>query len=252
MATSLPSTGLAPAAPPAGHGGRRANAGRKLAPGARRSVEHRRRPVHTKVYPSHVTVPFAKSVGSLRRERIFKMLRRVFLHPKVAGFQVVHYSVQSDHVHLVVEATSKKVLSSGMRSLVIRAALRMNLLLGRRGQGKVIRDRYHRRDLFTPRQVRNVLAYVLLNGAKHRRVGFGKLDAFSSSRSFDGWQRDARPCIEATSWIPSARGDPAPPAPWTLLLSYEWRVCGLLSPDEALRWAPPPPPANALPLGPSV
>ncbi len=106
------------------------------------------------------------TLGSLRQERIFNTLREIFRYPNVPGFHVVQFSIQTDHVHLVVEASHRNTFSSGMRSLGIRAGLRLNKLFGRK-RGKVVRYRYHRRDLFTALQVRRVLRYVLLNGHKH-------------------------------------------------------------------------------------
>jgi len=37
-----------------------------------------------------------------------------------AGFRVVHFSVQGDHVHLIVEADDNRSLSHGMQSLAVR------------------------------------------------------------------------------------------------------------------------------------
>ena len=213
------------------HGGRRVGAGRK--PGRRPAVLHRTRPLHLPRHPSHVTVTFRRTAaGSLREERIFNVLRRVFLEPKIEGFQVVHHSVQKDHVHLVVEAVDRRAFSSGMRSLEIRAARRINALFGRR-QGRVIRDRYHRRDLFSAKQVRRALRYVLLNGAKHGVVGPGQIDRYSSGPWFDGWD-----AADLGRWRPPAIGHPAARRPWTRLLALDWRALGPISPYEAIRWAP--------------
>jgi len=204
---------------------------------------HRRRPPHALRYPSHVTVTFVRSLGSLRQQRIFETLRAIFRHPSIAGFHVCEFSIQTDHVHLVVEATNRKTFSSGMRSLGIRCALRLNGLFERR-RGKVVRDRYHRRDLFTARQVRAVLRYVLLNGHKHGVVAEGMLDPFSSARSFDGWlvlytlDEDLRPRATGDPLLvlpPGARGG-KPVRPWSKLLGEDWRELGLISPWEGLKW----------------
>jgi hypothetical protein len=102
-------------------------------------------------------------------------------------FRVVHFSVQWDHVHLIVEAVDKPALSAGVRSVAIRIARAVNALVSRRG--RFWADRWHGRELVTPGQVRNALVYVLANFRKHSRspltVG---IDAFSSSRRFDGWR----------------------------------------------------------------
>ena len=61
--------------------------------------------------------------------------------------------------------------------------------VGRR-RGKVWGDRYHRRDLTSPRQVRNALVYCLKNYKKHYRITSGakpRIDLCSSARWFQGW-----------------------------------------------------------------
>jgi REP element-mobilizing transposase RayT len=78
-----------------------------------------------------------------------------------AGFRVIEFSVQDDHVHLIAEAADRRTLSGGVRGLAIRLARAVNRTLGRRGQ--VWGSRYHARALTTPRAVRHVLIYVLNN-----------------------------------------------------------------------------------------
>jgi hypothetical protein len=139
-------------------------------------------------------------------------------------FRIVHFSVQTDHVHLIVEAEGKKALSRGMRGLAIRVARSLNRALGRRGS--VGSDRYHARALHTPTMVRNVLVYVLANAAKHLRVVAG-LDPCSSAPWFDGYrgasERETRPALTL------------PPRTW--LLRVGWRRHGLISPHESPRAA---------------
>ena len=102
-------------------------------------------------------------------------------------FRVVHFSVQWDHVHLIVEASDERALSAGVRSVSIRIARYVNALLSRRG--RFWADRWHGRALATPREVRNALVYVLANFRKHtgERLPPG-VDAFSSAFAFDGWR----------------------------------------------------------------
>jgi hypothetical protein len=106
-------------------------------------------------------------------------------------FRVVHFAVQRDHVHLIVEATDARALSSGVRSIAIRIARYVNDLLLRRGS--LWADRWHGRALKTPREVRNAIVYVLANFRKHagRPLRTG-IDPFSSAAWFDGW-RDWHP-----------------------------------------------------------
>jgi putative transposase len=95
--------------------------------------------------------------------------------------------VQWDHIHLIVEASDKRALSSGIRSVAIRVARYVNELVRRRG--RFWADRWYGRELTSPRQVRNALVYVLSNFRKHARTRLpAGVDAFSSSARFDGWR----------------------------------------------------------------
>jgi len=103
-----------------------------------------------------------------------------------------HYSIQKDHVHFLIEAQGKKALADGMKSLGSRLAFTVNRVFKRRGS--VLDGRYHHRILRSPREVRNGLAYVLLNSRKHytqshRKIPPVKLDVGSSGYWFDGWKR---------------------------------------------------------------
>jgi hypothetical protein len=73
--------------------------------------------------------------------------------------------VQSNHLHLLVEAESREALSRGVQGLAVRLARAVNRTLVR--CGRVFAGRYHRRDLATPREVRHALVYVLVNHRKH-------------------------------------------------------------------------------------
>ena len=139
-------------------------------------------------------------------------------------FRVLHYSVQSNHVHLMVEARDKVRLSSGMRGLAIRIALAVNGVLQRRG--KVWTDRYHARALRTPREVRHGIVYVLANWKKHIPGAKG-LDVCSSAWWFEGWK------VPPSSGPPHWQS-PEPPI-WAArewLSSTGWRRYGLISRRE--------------------
>ncbi len=152
-------------------GGARAGAGRKRA--ERGNVAHRARPAQRATEPVHVTL--RARVAPLRSQHVFPTVRLALLR---AGrrdperFRVLQFSVQHDHVHLIVEAKDKRALSSGVRSVAIRIARYVNDLLGRRG--RLWADRWHGRALRTPREVRNALVYVLANFRKHARDATGK------------------------------------------------------------------------------
>ncbi len=208
-------------------GGKREGAGRKA---SKRSAPHRARPKHRAYHPVHVTMRAA--VRGLRGQTVFARVREAIRCASRDDFRVVHFSVQDNHLHLLVEATDKRELTRGMRGLAVRTARRVNQALGRRGQ--VFSERYHARELTGPRAVRNALVYILHNHRKHG-VSLAWLDPCSSADAFDGWRRDdilfdvarARP-----------RGDPPPAAvalATTWLATTGWRRGGLLSLDESPR-----------------
>src|ERR1051325_6195856 len=78
-------------------------AGRKTAR-VRRAVVHAARPEHRKAHPVHVTLRASRRLPSLRGEVAFLEIRRALGRTARAWFRLVHFSVQADHLHLLVEA----------------------------------------------------------------------------------------------------------------------------------------------------
>src|SRR6187402_743403 len=144
-------------------GGARVGAGRPKLRSQLRRTEHRARPAHRAAEPVHVTLrAFSRS---LRSQHVAPTVLRALRASNRESFRIAHYSVQENHLHLLVEARSKAELLSGMRGLMVRIARRVNRLLFRRGTFWA--DRWHGRALTSPREVRNALVYVINNRAKH-------------------------------------------------------------------------------------
>jgi REP element-mobilizing transposase RayT len=121
--------------------------------------DHRARAQLAARFPCHVTLKVEKGVPSLRSGRLVRELERSFAAACERGrFRLVHYSIQNDHLHAIVEATSARDLAGGMKSIGARLARAVNRIFGLRGP--VLADRYHLHVLRTPREVRNALAYV--------------------------------------------------------------------------------------------
>ena len=134
------------------------------------------------------------------------------------GFRLVHYSVQSNHLHLIVEGSCRNALSRGLQGLAIRMARALNRLWRR--LGSVFADRYHDRILRSPREVWNALRYVLNNARKHGAWSSRtRPDPLSSSAWFDGWRERSPEPAESS---PTARAH-------TWLLRAGWRFHGLIS-----------------------
>ena len=171
-----------------GRGGRRVGAGRPLGTG-RRNVRHRVRESHRAEHPLHVVL--RSSFQPLRSQFVFPTLRAALARATRAraDFRVVHFSVQLDHLHLIVEASTKTALARGMQGLAIRIAKQINVLVGR--EGKVWADRFYSRALTSPRTVHHAIGYVLGNFRKHAHPGTHpfryRIDPYSSAPYFAGF-----------------------------------------------------------------
>jgi REP element-mobilizing transposase RayT len=157
-------------------------------------------------FPVHVTMKVKGGLPSLRRGSAHALLIASFAAMRGrSDFRLVHYSIQSNHLHLLCEARDHSVLARAIQSLAVRIARRLNALWKR--AGKLFADRYHDHVLRTPREVRHALGYVLNNAARHGLAGaIGRPDPCSSGRWFDGWSARAldpppRPLSRAKTWL---------------------------------------------------
>ena len=215
-------TGLLPF-PRMNWGGRRKGAGRKPK-GDKAGVSHRSRAALASRFPVHVTTRLMRALPTLRSQGVYAVLCAAFAKGcERNGFRLVHYSVQGNHLHMIVEATDRACLSRGLQGLLIRIARALNRLWGR--SGKVFADRYHDHILRTPREVRHALAYVLNNARRHGVRLAQEIDWFASGWWFDGWREKltnrvaselARPVARARNW----------------LLNVGWRRHGLIGHHE--------------------
>jgi putative transposase len=218
-------------------GGSRPRSGRKCA-SKRKATPHRARPIHRAAEPVHVTL--RSLLGPLRSQFLFPTVciaiaRANQRDPR--AFRVIQYSVQHDHLHLLVEASGKRELSAGMRSVAIRIARYVNDLLGRRG--RFWADRWHGRGLRSPSEVRTALVYVLANFRKHaRRSEPEGIDPYSSGANFDGWREwsprsgTPPPYARRPPWSTS-RTDASVVAATTWLATVGFRRAGLVRLAEA-------------------
>jgi REP element-mobilizing transposase RayT len=100
-----------------------------------------------------------RGIPSLRSRRFLRELRTSLRDAcERQGFRVVHYSVQHDHLHLLVESAGKEALGRGMKAISARVARAVQRTFGL--AGAILHGRYHLRILRTPPEVRSALAYV--------------------------------------------------------------------------------------------
>jgi REP element-mobilizing transposase RayT len=214
---------------PSGRGGWRPNAGR---PTGRKTTAHDKRPEFAARYPLHVTWRFGIGAPWLRRYYPAALIREAIRAAQKATFSVVEYSIQSNHLHMIVEAGGKRALERGMRGLARRLTCKLRTRFTWKGP---LLTRYHARLLKTPREVRNALRYVLLNARHHatqRRERLDRywVDPYSSGLWFEGWARPLKPSWELQQQLERQVRPTVSPRSW--LLAVGWRQWKLIGFDE--------------------
>jgi REP element-mobilizing transposase RayT len=225
-------------------GGRRKNAGRKPNNGVHAGMPHEKRPRLTPSSPLHVTLRVLAIIKTLRDFDIYPAFQKATMSAARFGqnmadgewFRIVHLSIQSNHVHLLVEASSRAALARGMQSFQISAAKWINRAVskrsGKRRRGSVFADRYHAESIKSPLQARRALSYVLNNWRKHERdrtftSSAWRVDPFSSGVSFTGW-KDLADRGLARWRVPDGYVPLTVLEPTTWLLRVGWRKHGLV------------------------
>src|SRR5262245_44604695 len=109
-------------------GGPRRGAGRKRR-GPRPRVPHVPREALADRHPVHVTVRLHAGLPSLRQDAARAEIESAFRGAgERAGFRIAHYSLLTNHVHLITEADDRTALSRGMAGLLVRVARALNRL----------------------------------------------------------------------------------------------------------------------------
>jgi REP element-mobilizing transposase RayT len=197
---------------PSTWGGRRIGAGRKPAL-ARPGPRHSPRPEHDRRHPVHVTLRARLGMPSFWSEAVYCQLGRALAKSSRRSFRVTQFSVQTDHLHLIVESDTALALVRGLQGLAVRCARAVNRACHR--HGPVWSKRYHARALPTPREVRLTLIYVLLNFCKHLRA-LPAVDRRSSGPWFEGWAHSPPRPLTTCPVVP----------PRTWLAAIGWRRAG--------------------------
>lgn len=180
------------------HGGRRPNAGRRRihSPG----VAHRTREKISHRTPMHVNFRYKTAI---KNKDSLRLLKRAIVNARKMGLRVLHSSLQSNHVHVIVESESNAILSKGMRSLTITMARGLK-------KGRIQVGRYHLHVLRSIRETRNAIHYVLFNKQKHERGTCSTVDAYSSILGLRDGLKLIREFAKNRMTITIGRSDPWP------------------------------------------
>lgn len=137
------------------HGGRRPNSGKKRLHS--RGVAHEKREKVTSNTPLHINFKYSTFIQT---ERVLSILEVACYNALKFEFEVCHYTIQSNHIHLIAEAKDTNALIRGMRSLT-------NTIVKKLGKGSIQIERYHLHVLKNPTETKYALNYVINNDIKH-------------------------------------------------------------------------------------
>ncbi len=137
----------------------------------------------------HLTIKVRDNKADIKNKSLLKALHHAIKRARLKNIKVLHYSLEYNHIHLLVEASSNANLHQGMQALGISLAKKINAI--KRLKGTVYKHRYHLRKLSSPRELKNVLHYIFNNGIHHSRTSsildpYNSLPAFNNLKSLYG------------------------------------------------------------------
>lgn len=135
-----------------------------------RGIRHICRDVIKKTVNMHITIKLEKKKAGLKNKVTLQLLHKAIKKARMSGLRILHYTLEFDHIHLMTEADCNASLSKGMQSFGITFSKGINKIKSQ--NGRVYKHRYHLRLLKSRQEVRNVIAYILGNGARHGTSSF--------------------------------------------------------------------------------
>lgn len=133
-----------------------------------RGIRHVARDILKKNTALHLTVKIERTKAGLRNKDILKALQNAIYKARLKGLRILHYTLEYDHVHLLVEADNNQMLAKGMQSFGICFSKGINRV--KKLVGRVFQTRYHFRKLKTVTEIKNVFNYIVGNSIKHQKA----------------------------------------------------------------------------------
>lgn len=142
-----------------------------------KGIRHISRPKLQRPSSLHLTIKVRENKADIQNKKILKALHHAIKRARLKNLKVIHYTLEYNHVHLLVESSDNKILHQGMQALGISLSKAINRI--KRLKGGVYKHRYHFRQISSPRELKNVLHYIFHNGIKHHRTK-SIIDPFNS------------------------------------------------------------------------
>ncbi len=140
-------------------------------------IRHTARPKIARLTALHLTIKVRSNKADIKNKKILKALHHAIKRARLKKLKVIHYTLEFNHLHLLIECESHKILHQGMQSFGISLAKAINKI--KMLKGSVYKHRYHFRKLASRRELKNVLHYIFNNGKKHKRTS-SILDPYNS------------------------------------------------------------------------
>ena len=144
------------------------------------SLRHRKRAEIKRPSSMHLTIKVEKKKAGIKNKVILKVLKRAILKGRSSGLRIIHFTLEYDHVHLLVESDCKVKLGRGMMRLGVTLAKGINKYKSEKG--RVYKQRYHQRFIQSGRDLKNVMNYIFKNGLKHKTAA-SIINPFNSIRA---------------------------------------------------------------------
>lgn len=158
-----------------------------------KGIRHIRRERFNKPSAFHLTIKVREKKADIQNKRILKALHHAIKRARFQKMRVIHYTLEYNHAHLVVEAESNKIMHKGMQAFGISIARAINKI--KKVKGAVYKHRYHLRKLKTRREFKNAIQYVFGNGIKHKRTK-SRFDLYNSLPAEKRISADIKKIIE--------------------------------------------------------
>jgi hypothetical protein len=91
-------------------------------------IRHIERPKLSKPSSLHLTIKVKSIKAEMKNKGVLKILKRAIFNARKLGLRVIHFSLEYDHVHLLVEASDNITLGKGMMSFGVTLAKAINRL----------------------------------------------------------------------------------------------------------------------------
>lgn len=142
-----------------------------------KGVRHRERLKFKTPSSFHLTIKVKENKADIKNKFLLKALYHAIRRGRLKGLKVIHYTLEYNHIHFLIESGHHDELHKGMQALGISFSKAVNKY--KRKKGTVYKHRYHQRRLSSPTELKRVLHYIFQNGIKHRRTR-NKVDPYNS------------------------------------------------------------------------